>query len=200
MSVVRKITTLLVTGLFCALAVGGSLAWHSGYRLYIVHTGSMTPTLRAGDVVLDGPATGTYRPGEIITFRHSSRTTDLVTHRVTDVRSGKIHTKGDANRTADVWDIRPDQVHGVFARRLPRLGYLIVFLRQPTGVASVITLGLAVMLLWGLLNPSTLKETEEALPESGHEPPPFAPQSTKVKRLVKSSCIGHSSRGYDLSH
>jgi signal peptidase I len=163
-SVSRKITTLLITGLVLGIAVAGALAWDTGYRLYIVHTGSMTPTLRAGDVVLDGPATGAYLPGEIITFRHSSRTTDLVTHRVIDVKTGKIHTKGDANRTADVWDIRPDQVQGVFVRRLPRLGYLIVFLRQPTGVASVITLGLAVMLLWGLLNPSTLNETGETPP------------------------------------
>jgi hypothetical protein len=47
---------------------------------------------------------------------------------------------------------------------LHRLGYLIVFLRRPTGVASVITPGLATMLLWGLLNPTAVKET---LPESG---------------------------------
>ena len=169
MSLVRKIATALVTTLFCAIAAGGVLAWHSGYRLYIVHTGSMAPTLRAGDVVLDGPTSGAYGPGDIITFRHSSLSTDLVTHRITDIQSGKIHTKGDANRTADVWDIPPTQVEGVFVKRLPRLGYLLVFLRQPTGIASVITLGLAVWLLWGLLNPGTLQETP---PESGQLPRP----------------------------
>ena len=162
MSNVRKIALTLVTALFVGIALGGILAWNSGYRLYVVKTGSMAPALMAGDAVLDGPATGSYGSGEIITFRHSSLSTDLVTHRVTDVQSGKIHTKGDANRTADVWDIRPDQVQGVVVQRLPRFGYLIVFLRQPTGIASLLILGVAVMLLWGLLNPSTVKET---LPE-----------------------------------
>ena len=168
MSLGRKIATMLTAGLLCAVAAGGFLAWHSGYRLYIVHTGSMAPTLRAGDVVLDGPTSGAYGPGDIITFRHSSLSTDLVTHRITDIQSGKIHTKGDANRTADVWDIRPDQVQGVVVQRLPRFGYLIVFLRQPTGIASLLILGVAVMLLWGLLNPSTAKVT---LPESGRPAP-----------------------------
>jgi signal peptidase len=160
MSVVRKITLMVVTGLLCAITVAGILAWHSGYRLYIVHTGSMAPAVMAGDVVLDGPATGTYHPGEIITFRHSAWTTDIVTHRVTDLRGGVIHTKGDANRTADVWDIRPNQVQGVYVMRLPRLGYLMVFLRQPTGIAAVVAGGLALMLLWGLLNPKSGKEEQ----------------------------------------
>jgi signal peptidase len=168
MSNVRKIALMLVTVLFCAIALGGILAWDSGYRLYVVKTGSMAPELMAGDAVLDGPAKGIYGSGEIITFRQSSHGTDLVTHRVTDVQSGKIHTKGDANRTADVWDVSPDQVQGVVVQRLPRFGYLIVFLRQPTGIASLLILGVAVMLLWGLLNPSTARVT---LPETGRPAP-----------------------------
>jgi signal peptidase len=168
MSNVRKIALTLVTALFVGIALGGILSWRSGYRLYVVKTGSMAPALMAGDAVLDGPAKGTYGSGEIITFRHSSLTTDLVTHRVTDIQSGKIHTKGDANRTADAWDISPDQVQGVVVQRLPRFGYLIVFLRQPTGIASLLILGVAVMLLWGLLNPSTAKAT---LPEPGRPAP-----------------------------
>jgi signal peptidase I len=172
MSVVRKIAMLLVTGLFCGIAVAGGLAWYDGYRLYIVHTGSMAPRLLAGDVVLDGPATGAYHRGEIITFRHSDQNTDLVTHRVDGIQSGKIETKGDANRTADAWDLRPDQIRGVFVERLPRLGYLIVFLRQPTGIAAVIALGLALILFWGLINPSSPKETP---PDSGQQLGPWTP-------------------------
>ena len=58
-------------------------------------------------VVIDGPARSTYKPGKIITFCHWNLSTDVVTHRVAELRDGFIHTKGDANRTADVWDIRP---------------------------------------------------------------------------------------------
>ena len=166
MSVVRKITMVLVPALLCAIAVAGILAWHNGYRLYIVHTGSMTPTLLAGDAVLDGPPRATYHPGDIITFRHSDLTTDLVTHSVIDVKGGKIHTKGDANRTADVWEIRPDQVQGVVIRRFPRMGYVLVFLRQPVGIASVVIGLLVLMLLGRLFSPSARKEHHS---ESDHE-------------------------------
>ena len=166
MSFVRKVKPFLGAALLLAIAVAGVLAWQGGYRLYIVHTGSMTPTLLVGDAVLDGPPKATYHPGDIITFRHSDLTTDLVTHSVIDVKAGKIHTKGDANRTADVWDIRPNQVQGVVIRRFPRMGFLLIFLRQPSGIAAVVVGGLALMLMWRLLSPSAKKETES---ESEHE-------------------------------
>ena len=43
MSVVRKIKPFLGAALLCAIAIAGVLAWQGGYRLYIVHTGSMAP-------------------------------------------------------------------------------------------------------------------------------------------------------------
>jgi signal peptidase len=179
MSLARKIATMMVAGLLCAMAVGGILAWYNGYRMYVVHTGSMAPAVMSGDVVLDGPATGPYHAGEIITFRHSDKTTDLVTHRIALFQNGKIQTKGDANRTADVWALSPSQVQGVFDMKLPRLGYLIVFLRQPTGIASIFTGGLALILAWELLNPSTPNET---LPQAPQEPTPS--NLTKTKPMV----------------
>jgi hypothetical protein len=106
-------------------------------------------------VVIDGPAKSTYKSGKIITFCHWNLTTDVVTHRVAELPDGFIDTKGDANRTADVWDIRPNQVQGIFVMKLPHRGYLLVFLRRPAGVASLVIGGLALMLGWGLRNPST---------------------------------------------
>ena len=186
MSVVRKIRSTLFAGLLCAVVIAGFLAWQGGYRLYIVHTGSMAPTILAGDVVLDGPPKATYRPGEVITFRHSNRSTDLVTHSVIEFKNGVIRTKGDANRTPDAWEIRPDQVQGVVVRRLPRLGYLFIFLRQPLGIASVVVGGLALM-LWrrqgsprpneGGKSDSKGEEAPSTLPgEDVIQDPPAAPE------------------------
>jgi signal peptidase len=143
--------------LLFAIAIAGVLAWHGGYRLYIVQTGSMTPTLLPGDVVLDGPPKGNYHPGEVITFRHSDLTTDLVTHSVIGVQAGKIRTKGDSNRTADPWEIRPDQVQGVVVRRIPRLGYLLIFFRQPAGIVSIILGGLALTMMRRLHSPTAAR-------------------------------------------
>ncbi len=164
MSVVRKFSLLLVTVLIAAIAAAGVVAWTGGYHLYIVHTGSMAPALLAGDAVLDSPPKDRYKPGEIITFRHSSLTTDLVTHRVADLAPGVIHTKGDANRTADVWDIRPEQVQGVVATRLPGLGYVLIFLRKPIGIAAVLVGGLALVMLWRLFSPGKEESAEDASP------------------------------------
>jgi signal peptidase len=130
---------------------GGALyLWHAGYRAYVVHTGSMMPTLNPGDLIIDKRPGGQVKPGEVITFRHSAQTTDVVTHRVTDVSAQGIHTKGDANGSADVWDIRPDQVRGRVVGNVPYLGYLLVYLRQPTGSASLLAALAGVFALWGL--------------------------------------------------
>jgi signal peptidase len=136
-------------GLLLALLATGAVLAHSGYRLYIVHTGSMTPTFKPGDAVIDRPSRQ-IKPGQVITFRHSAAP-DVVTHRVTEVTAaGLIHTKGDANPTADVWDIRPDMVRGSVAWQVPRLGYLLVFLKQPAGIGALAGSLLALSLLWSL--------------------------------------------------
>jgi signal peptidase len=136
------------------IAAGWGLWRQLGYHFYVVHTGSMVPTYRPGDLVLDRRPSGQYHRGEVITFRHSDLTTDVVTHRVTDVtRTGLIHTKGDANVTPDVWDIRPDQVKGTAAFRLTGLGYVVVFLRQPAGIGSLATGVFTLVLLWQLFFP-----------------------------------------------
>ena len=129
MRIARRVCLATIIAVIVGIGATGAWLWHSGYRAYVVHTGSMSPTYKPGSLVIDRPARGNYHPGEVITFRHSAQTTDVVTHRITDITStGLIHTKGDANATADVWDIRPDQVRGTvvagipfagFARRLP---------------------------------------------------------------------------------
>jgi signal peptidase len=147
----RRLVRLAVTLLAAALLGTVGAAWLQGYRVYVVHTGSMVPTYRPGDLVIDRKASGGYRPGDVITFRHSDQTTDVVTHRVVAVTPrGLIRTKGDANATADAWQIRPDQVRGRAVARVRGLGYLVVFLRQPTGLASLVTGLLAVVMLWQL--------------------------------------------------
>ncbi|MEO8887687.1 MAG: signal peptidase I, partial [Jatrophihabitantaceae bacterium] len=160
----RRITLGVVTLAVLGVVGTGAALWLQGYRIYVVHTGSMTPTYRPGDVVVDGPADRAARPGEVITFRHSDLTTDVVTHRVVNVTSAGITTKGDANRTADAWTIRPDQVKGQVRFGVHGLGYLMVYLRQPSGIGSIATVTIAILLLWRLFFPD-----EEVPPENRTE-------------------------------
>ncbi len=162
MTRLRSITRATMALALLVALISGAVLWTQGYRVYVVHTGSMVPTYRPGDVVIDRPAQHHYRAGQVITFRHSADTTDVVTHRITDVTpAGLIHTKGDANRTADVWDIRPNQVRGTVAMKVTDLGYLLVFLSQPAGAASLGLSVLALVLLWTLFFPAEPERTDD---------------------------------------
>jgi len=161
----RRIAWSLAVLLFAAALAAGLGAWRSGYRAYVIHTGSMEKTLVPGDLVIDRPvADGGYHVGDIITFRHSAGP-DLVTHRIRTVTSHGIHTKGDANRTPDVWTIPSSMVKGVVQLRVPYMGYAAVYFKQPTGIASVVTMILGVVLAWGLFFPP-----EESAGTSTKEP------------------------------
>jgi signal peptidase len=143
--------------LFAIVGTAAAL-YVKGYRVWVVHTGSMEPTYMPGDVIIDAPPTGDYHAGEVLTFRHSDLTSDVVTHRVIAVTAaGTIHTKGDANRSADVWDIRPDQVQGRTIGDVKYLGYALVFLRQPTGSAALATVIFAIVMLWQLFFPASAR-------------------------------------------
>ncbi len=152
MTVLKRVAAVAVLLFVVAAALGLWRAHDAGYRAYVVRTGSMSPTYPPGDLVLDRPVQGPVARGQVITFQHSARP-DLVTHRVAAVQGGEYHTKGDANRTADAWTIHQEQVHGVVATHLPRMGYLVVFLRQPLGILGVMTSALSLFLLWGLFFP-----------------------------------------------
>jgi signal peptidase len=159
MRIVRHFASGLIVLAILGMA-GTAITLHGlGYRMYVIHTGSMSPTYRPGDVVIDRPGHGPYRAGQVITFLHSDAARDVVTHRITDVTpAGLIHTKGDANRTGDVWDIRANQVQGRTIAGVPGLGYLLIFLKQPTGALSLACAVLCCLLLWTIFFPSTARE------------------------------------------
>jgi signal peptidase len=149
--------------LLVVLGIAGTLGgfYTAGYRAYVIHTGSMEPTLMPGDLIIDRPADGHYHVGDVITFRHGP-TADLVTHRLVGSTPEGVHTKGDANRTADVWTIPETYVEGVVRWHVPGLGFAVVFLKQPTGLLSVILMLGALALLWRLFFPTEQPEPEPA--------------------------------------
>jgi len=171
----------------CALAIAGAagvggLAWHAGYRIYVVHTGSMTPTLNPGDAVLDRPAPDSVHSGEVITFAVHSGPDSVVTHRVASVDGTTVKTKGDANRTVDPWTLHISQVVGSQLLALPHMGYLLVYLQHPQGISSVLTSLVALILLWQIFFPVTApsggrsaRHKGEPLRKHDDEPSPVTP-------------------------
>lgn len=73
-----------------------------GWRPHVVLTGSMSPHLRAGDVVVVDPAARLVTNGSIIVVRDAGAPSGHVVHRVTGMDAdGRLITKGDANSSAD---------------------------------------------------------------------------------------------------
>lgn len=131
-----------------------------GHPVLVVLSGSMVPTFRTGDLVIDDPITRKaateLRVGQIITFRVSDfpSGTILVTHRIFRVlkaapsskaASSRVTymTKGDANNAPDSWTVAPSQILGMYQARIPDGGYVLRFLESGLGFASALVLAVA---------------------------------------------------------
>jgi signal peptidase I len=157
MRTVARVSTALLLAALVSAVVAGTVAWHAGYRAYVVRTGSMAPAYPAGTLIIDMPVDGrASRVGDVLTFRTPS---GPVTHRVHSLTADGIETKGDANRTPDAWTVQPRNVTGQVVRAVPRGGYALVFLQRPTGVPSIVLLSLSVLLAWSVFFPSRARPT-----------------------------------------
>lgn len=148
----RIALVLLAIALTGGIAVGLG-AWRDGYRLYAVQTGSMAPSYPTGDLILTEPPPRAYAVGDVVTFRSSGGPAAVVTHRISRLDGTELETKGDANRTPDAMPISTDDVVGRVIGTIPRGGYALVFLRQPTGGPALAAMPIALMLLWGMFFP-----------------------------------------------
>jgi signal peptidase len=125
-------------------AVSGAAALAaSGWRVFEIRTGSMSPTMPAGDAVLDRPVQHVHR-GQVVTYRGGPD--GYTTHRVVAVTAAGIETKGDANRTAD-WGQRTDRdIAGRVVIRIPYGGYVLRFAHNRRVLVGLLLLAAAVLL------------------------------------------------------
>jgi signal peptidase len=130
----RRVFGFLACAAALVLALAVLLPALLGFQRYVITSGSMTGTYDRGSLVFDRVVpTSTLRAGDVVTFRPPGQT-GLVTHRITSVHVARGHrvftTKGDANRTADVWGAITlhDAQQARVAFHVPYLGYAIATL------------------------------------------------------------------------
>lgn len=124
----------LIVGFFGAMIFASNSDVIPMYKVFVVQSGSMEPTIMTGDVIVVKDS-NEYVVGDIITFNdiHSRR----VTHRIFDNVSGSdsdFVTKGDANRTEDNAVVSKSNIIGKVVYTIPSLGYLFVFAKKPIGI------------------------------------------------------------------
>ncbi len=155
MAVAKAARRVLLAVVVLTLAGGvavAALAYHQGYRAYVVRTGSMVPQLPPGELLIDAPPEGPYVKGDVITFavKAAPGMDPVVTHRVQGVSGDQITTKGDANLTPDPGTTTRADVVGEVVKQIPKVGYALVFLQQPGGLMGVLTALIALILAWSL--------------------------------------------------
>jgi signal peptidase len=128
-----------------------------GFDLYIVRSDSMHQVFKAGDSVVTVPVGflgKSVQVGTIVTYKLEGKT---VTHRIVQVNSDTVITKGDANDDPDATPVPMSDVAGIYLFKIPNGGYFSVFLH--TRIGWLTTLIIPASLLVALIIRDILKET-----------------------------------------
>jgi signal peptidase len=151
---------LLVAVAF-VLAATGALP----YKIYVVHTGSMSPTIPSRSAVI--VQEHHYIVGQPITFIADG---SVITHRLISVNAdGTITTKGDANETPDPWQVRTNAIIGGVVASPPELGYWLTYLKNPLGLASILASAVLLWQIWSLTGNAAQNSTSGS-PGAGTSP------------------------------
>ena len=158
-----------LVGLALGLALAVVAPRAAGWRSLTVVSGSMSPTIATGDVVLARPiAPERAKPGDVVTFSDPHRQGRLVTHRVLRLRvtgdDVQFVTKGDANTASEQWAVPAGGTIGRVEYRVPMIGRGLTFAGSSTGRVALVGVP---ALLWGLLSLRAIWR-EPAATEVGH--------------------------------
>lgn len=126
----------------------------AGFTPLTVASDSMSPTFRAGDLIIIrkcDPAE--LKEGDIVTF-HTIINNEfaLNTHRITEIQdlggARSYVTKGDNNQIADTHMIADGDIVGRYVTRLAGVGRVMNFLSGSTGFLLVIVLPLLIFFIY----------------------------------------------------
>lgn len=145
MRIIDWIKDLIIVG-FVLLALVAVVANFNlplrGYRLLVVQSGSMEPSIGVGSIVLTKPTSDFVSPvsiskfntGDVITFQSGKA---LVSHRVVETESQNgafsYKTKGDANKSSDPSLVAEKNVVGKVITSAPGIGRIVNYAKTPIG-------------------------------------------------------------------
>lgn len=131
---------------------------HLGWKVDGLRSGSMSPQLNTGDMVVTRPVSPQeIQVNDVIIF-HSPNNKNLISHRIVGVQENPslvFQTKGDANKDRDPFTVPAADVVGKLAFRIPLLGYGVLVLQSPSGLLGFLVIPGIAVLLWcfkGLAN------------------------------------------------
>lgn len=131
-AVIALIAILLIVSIF---PITGN------YKVMIVQSGSMEPTIKTGSIVMVKPASS-YGVGDVITFGPTPKGKIPTTHRIVAENSKNgmetYTTKGDSNDTVDLKEVLQKDVLGKVYVSVPFVGYALTVAKEPIGFLILI--------------------------------------------------------------
>ena len=154
--VVQVASWSFVLAVVAVLAVAVVIPRIAGATPYTILTGSMTPALPPGTLVVVKPVpVDDIGIGTVVTYQLHSGEPTVVTHRVASVGVNGagdrvFTTRGDANDAVDAAVVQPVQIRGELWYAVPYLGYANTWLTgaQRQAAVSVVAGALALYALW----------------------------------------------------
>lgn len=114
------------------------------HRLYIVDSGSMSPTIKIDSMIIVRELEANeINKGDIITY-YGHNKNSRITHRVIDIENhGEFFTtKGDANEVNDPMPLEGKQLIGKVVFKVPLVGKVFRVLNTKLGMGILITLAI----------------------------------------------------------
>lgn len=126
---------VLVFGFLAVFLLLSQINLPGNYKVFLVQSGSMSPALNTGDVVIV-KSLSQYRSNDIVTFNSHQNFT--ITHRIINQTGDSFTTKGDANPVPDQSLINTSDILGKVFFTIPKIGYFIMFVKSLPGLIVLI--------------------------------------------------------------
>ncbi|MBI5122895.1 signal peptidase I [Candidatus Roizmanbacteria bacterium] len=146
---------LFITLLIVMSIIGISLfPLPKNYKIYSVATGSMSPTIKTNSLILVKPLKE-YQVNDIVTI-NTAESRKTITHRIV----GKINknnqiifeTKGDANKSKDLENLKPQNIVGKVFFVIPYLGLPIIYSKTLPGLIFLIIIPATIIIYSEIVN------------------------------------------------
>jgi len=157
----KKVIHITMTAFNIIIAGGILFLLVTGGRLTVVTSGSMTPTLNVGDIVVVTPAQN-LQNGTIAVYVGER---SLVIHRIVGTTMGNNGTvlyifKGDANNNVDPNPVPRKYIVGKMSFKIPSVGLPVVLLTESVGgfsTMSALLISITVLLYTLILESEVMK-------------------------------------------
>lgn len=160
---------ILAAGASLLMVVAVGFAWLADWRLVVVETSSMEPTVPENSLALVVPAAArTIERGDIVRFRDPSNRRNEVLHRVVRVVDQRgeraFETQGDANNAVDGLLVPDDDLTGRLRLHIPKVGGIAGVLASRTGLLLLAGVPLLALAVTEATHRAAIRRTQEPLP------------------------------------